>query len=68
MILPELVQGAADAGPAIGYGAAGVAAATGGTWFVRYMLARFDKLEAMVQETREDVAAIMGALNIPRPK
>lgn len=64
-----LAQGAAEAaGPAIGYGAAATSAAIGGTWFVRYVLGRFDKLDSALGETREDVAAIMGALNIDRAR
>lgn len=58
---------AQEAGPALAYGATGVSALFGGGWFVKYLLGRFDKLEGMIGDTREDVAAIMGHLDIPRP-
>ncbi len=52
------------AGPAITVGAVGLS----GTAVVKYFLGRFDRLEQSLQETREDVASIMGALNIKRDK
>lgn len=61
-------QAAPEAAPVVGVGVAATAAGLGGTWFVRYVLGRFDRLDASLGETREDVAAIMGALNVERPR